>query len=325
MPAAALPARMRARGATDAAASLPVDPDVEADPVRLPAPRCRMIEEHDLAGVVALLRIGFPDRSAAYWYRGFARHAARVLPDGAPRYGYVIDDNGDLVGVLLTFYAAIEGPDGPSLRCNLSSWYVEPRFRAMATLLDGYAMRDRTVTYLNVSPAPRTLAMHEARGFRRYCGGQMLVIPVLSRWRRGLKVASLSPETAALLSSRERVLALDHSDYGCLCLVLLEHGTARVVVLRRRALKLSSTRMPRLALPSLQIVYGPEDLPRWLGPLGRYLLAKHAMAWLVIDANGPLTGVRGHYFAGRAPKLVRGPHPARLGDLSYTEIALFDA
>ena len=60
-----------------------------------------------------------------------------------------------------------EGAAGAAVpRCNLSSWYVEPSFRAYAPLLVSQALRHKHVTYLNVSPAPHTLPIIEAQGFR---------------------------------------------------------------------------------------------------------------------------------------------------------------
>jgi hypothetical protein len=43
----------------------------------------------------------------------------------------------------------------------------------------------------------------------------------------------------------------------------------------------------------------------------------------MVDANGPVAGLGGRYFAERLPKYFRGPVEPRLGDLAYTEAALF--
>ena len=64
-------------------------------------------------------------------------------------------------------------------RCNLSSWYVDPAFRAYATLLVSHALSHRDVTYLNVSAAPHTWPIIEAQGFARYCDGIFVAVPLL--------------------------------------------------------------------------------------------------------------------------------------------------
>jgi hypothetical protein len=65
-----------------------------------------------------------------------------------------------------------------------------------------------------------------------------------------------------------------------------------------------------------------SDFVRFAGTLGRFLL-KRGMPVFMLDANGPIEGLAGVYFAGRAPKYFRGPAQPRLGDLAYTEAVLF--
>jgi hypothetical protein len=43
----------------------------------------------------------------------------------------------------------------------------------------------------------------------------------------------------------------------------------------------------------------------------------------MLDANGAIGGLVGRYFDGIMPKYFKGPRPPRLGDLAYTEAALF--
>ncbi|MET0259275.1 MAG: hypothetical protein ABW179_11925 [Methylobacterium sp.] len=300
-------------------------PSAAAPPAKAGGLRCRTIEETDLDAVVATLCRGFAGRSDAYWRRGLARHVARGVPDGVPRYGYLLERDGAVVGVLLTLYTRIADGTGTHLRCNLSSWYVEPAFRTAATLLDGRAMRDKSVTYLNISPTVHTRAMHLARGFRAYAQGQLLAVPVLSRFRRGQRVEALGDENLALLSPREQSIARDHAGYGCLVLVCRDGGAARAVVLQPHRIKV----LPRWAasptLPCYQLVYGPvgDALARWLGTLGRHLLVRHGIPLLFLDAEGPMPGVVGRYMHDRAPRYAKGPHAVPVGDLSYTELVLF--
>ncbi|MDV2984414.1 UNVERIFIED_CONTAM: hypothetical protein Q9R58_08865 [Methylobacteriaceae bacterium AG10] len=287
--------------------------------------RCRTIEDDDLDAVVRLLRVGFPDRSEAYWRTGLERHRSQPLPDDVPRYGYVLERDGAIVGVLLALYRTVTDEAGTHLRCNLSSWYVLPEFRALGTLLDGFAMRDRRVTYTNVSPAPQTWRMHEARGFKPVCSGQMLVMPLLAGFGRGRRVRAATLESLRLLPEPEARLVADHIAYGCIGLVCSEGDKAWAVLFQRRAIKLrpGETRWPRL--PCLQLVYRSTalDLPAFLGAIGRHLILRHAMPWFVLDAVGKLPGLAGHFFDGRAPKYARGPNPPATGDLTYTEVVLF--
>ena len=64
------------------------------------------------------------------------------------------------------------------------------------------------------------------------------------------------------------------------------------------------------------------DVARFAGPIGRYL-ALRGRPFVIIDANGPIPGLIGKYFDDTMPKYFRGPARPRLGDLAYTEAALF--
>src|SRR5579863_3667162 len=119
-------------------------------PSRAPTIRCRRIDESDVDQIVDLLTRGFPARHPSYWRAGLARMAAARRPGGYPRFGFVMESEGAPVGVILQLFHESRDENGtPHIRCNLSSWYVEPAFRGHASLLASLATRDRNVTYLN--------------------------------------------------------------------------------------------------------------------------------------------------------------------------------
>ncbi len=296
----------------------------DAAPPPPAASRCRPIAEADLPAVVDLLVKGFADRTADYWRVGLARLAARPVPAGCPRYGIVLENGGRLVGILLTLWD--DGArHGGVPRCNLSSWYVEPEFRAQAPLLDRVAQRRGGVTYLNVSPAPHTVAIQEARGFTPFCSGQMFAVPALCRAGPGVR-GRLVNEGDPLddLAEADRRLVRDHLGYGCLCAVVDDGGRQPLIFVRRH-IGPSRRSIGRGPVPCLQLVYCRDvaTLPRLLGAVGLRLLFRSGIPWLVVDATAPVPGLVGRFFAGRAPKYARGPSPVRLGDLAYTELVVF--
>jgi hypothetical protein len=58
--------------------------------------RCREIAETDIDAVADLLTRGFVGRSRQYWMQGLRRQAAREVPKGYPRFGYMLDADGVL-------------------------------------------------------------------------------------------------------------------------------------------------------------------------------------------------------------------------------------
>jgi hypothetical protein len=147
---------------------------------------CREIEENDIASVIALLTLGFPDRTRFIWEQAFQRLRNHATPPSYPKYGYLLEYQRDIVGVLITIFTTLIIDDtSETIRCNLSSWYVIPAFRIYAAMLSARALRRTEVTYLNISPHPGTIAILEAQGCRRYCNGVFICIPALKISGRG--------------------------------------------------------------------------------------------------------------------------------------------
>ena len=112
------------------------------------------------------------------------------------------------------------------------------------------------------------------------------------------------------------LLLRDHAEYGCMSLWCETPGGAHPFVFRERRVKGLIT--------CAQLIYcrGVEDFVRFARPLGIYL-ARRRRPLVILDANGPVRGLIGKYFDQTMPKYFKGPAPPRLGDLAYTETALF--
>ena len=70
-----------------------------------PKIRCREITASDIDAVAELLTRGFVGRSRDYWMQGLRRQAEREVPQGYPRFGYMLDNEGAPAGVLLLLYS----------------------------------------------------------------------------------------------------------------------------------------------------------------------------------------------------------------------------
>jgi hypothetical protein len=283
-----------------------------------PDVRCRLIEDGDKDSVVDCLRRGFPYRLRAYWVRALARMSERPTIGDFPRYGYLLESSGRVVGVILVIYSRRSGAAGESIRCNLSSWCVDKEFRGYAPVLHAVAVKRKEVTYLNVSPAAHTRRGIEALGFKRFCDGQIAFAPILSAARRDARVVAFAadgPESALLPESERKILS-DHAALGCRALVCVKDGNAYPFVLQRRAA------FHRL-VPCMQLIYcrSMDEFVFFAGSIGRHLFLR---AWplFLADANGPVPGLIGRYLDEYGPKYFKGPARPGLGDLSYTELTI---
>jgi hypothetical protein len=283
--------------------------------------RCREISETDLDAVAEILARGFAGRSRDYWMQGLRRQAVREVPEGYPRFGYMLDNDGQPVGVLLLLYASRINGGETAIQCNLSSWYVEPAFRNYAPLLTKIAQRHKEVTYLNISPATWTWPIIEAQGFVSYCSGLFFSIPALSRVTPGMTVKTISPETRTIdgLSLPEIELLTRHARYGCLSLVCrTPSGAFPFILLPMRI------RRGWIAPPAMQLIYC-RDISEYVacaGAIGRALL-RHGKLSVILDSNGKVPGVTGIYSSARGRKYFKGPHAPRLADLTDTELVLY--
>jgi hypothetical protein len=254
--------------------------------------------------------------------QGLRRQAAREVPNGYPRFGYMLDHGGMPVGVLLLLYTSRTSGGETAIQCNLSSWYVEPAFRNYAPLLTKIAQRHKEVTYLNISSATWTWPIIEAQGFNSYCSGLFFSIPALSRVTRGTTVETVTPDVKAIegLSETEVELLTRHARYGCLGLVCrTPNGGAFPFILQPMRI-----RRGRIAPPAMQLLYC-RDIAGFVecaGAIGRALI-RHGKISVLLNANGPVPGLVGIFSKVRGRKYFKGPHPPRLADLTDTEFVLY--
>jgi hypothetical protein len=237
-----------------------------------------------------------------------------VIPAGYPKYGYLLESDEVPVGVKILIFSEL----GRSIRCNVSSWYVDPAFRSHATLLVSQALKRKEITYLNISPSSRVQPIIEAQGFVRYSNGQFVTFPPLSatlaELRSTVRTVESIPEHHCEPLDRELLLA--HAEYGCISLWCVTADRAYPFVF-----------LPRIVrgfVPCAQLVYCDDiqSFVRFARPVGLFL-ALRGRPFIIVDSNGPIDGLTGKYFDGVAPKYYKGQDKPRLGDLAYTEAAIF--
>lgn len=298
------------------------DGDVTFDVMR-PRPtaanvRMREIVAKDFAAIAKLLAYGFARSTSQDWMDIFDKLSRHPTPATLPKYGYLIVNDEAVVGVILVISSIAQTDGAMSLRSNLSSWYVLPPFRGYAPLLLSRLLKNQDVTYVNVSPAPHTLPILAAQGFVPLSSGQFLV-PVNPFARLGkAKIRCIAPDDDEIpgLQPFERDLLLAHARYGCISVSCQTPDGVYPFVFRPRLIK--------RRIPSAQLIYCRDvgDLARLFGPVGRSLGRKgRLIVW--IDSDRPIAGLRGFHVTGVNPKYYRGPARPRIGDLAYTEAAMF--
>ncbi len=192
-----------------------------------PQIRCREISEADLERVADLLTRGFAGRSRDYWMQGLRRQAAREVPQGYPRFGYMLDHEG-VAGRRIA--AALHAPSLRRRACDpLQS--VELVCRAGVPQLRADADQDRAAPQrshlFQHQPCDLDLADHRGPGFRAYCKGLFFSFPLLSRPAPGMTVEIVSSDATEIDGLERRCRAADAACRLWLPQPCLPHGARR--------------------------------------------------------------------------------------------------
>jgi hypothetical protein len=283
-------------------------------------PRFREISESDIEAVADLLTRGFARSEREFWMRGLRRQGTRAIPPGAPRYGYLLENEGAPVGCLLLIYSSKLQDGQIETFCNVSSWYVDPTFRHYAALLASMAQKRKDVTYFNVTPAPSTWPILEAQGFQCYSSGLFFSIPAVSLAGREMTIEMVTPRTRSVagLPDAELEILARHAGYGCLSLVCHSaEGPIPFIFLHLRK------RRGIVPVPALKLGYcrSISDYVRCAAAIGRFVLWRGKPV-VLLDANGAAAELAGFYSVRRR-KYFKGPYRPRLGDLTDTELVIY--
>jgi hypothetical protein len=276
--------------------------------------RVREIADPDMERVKDLLVRGFPRHGRDFWDKFLLRLAKHPTPATLPKFGYLLESGGVAVGVIILIFSRL--PHG-AIRCNVSSWFVEPSFRSYASFLAAKALSHKDVTYLNLTPAPHTRPIARAQGYSQYTAGTFVAVPALNFSSHHAPATLFDLSYDEGIDPYERNLLFEHADYGCISLVVHTLDGLHPFVFRPRVVK----GVPGFA----QLIYcrNIEDFVRFSGSIGRFLI-RRGKPLVIVEANGSIPGLVGKYFAGKMPHFFRGADRPHLGDLAYTELAMFD-
>jgi hypothetical protein len=294
----------------------PLNPDHVPASRATPSLRVREITDRDLAGVAILLGTGF-QRPSDYYSSALARLARHVTPTGCPKFGYLMEVDERVVGAILLIFSALGGAGGGQLRCNVTSWYVEPEYKSYAALFASRALQRKDVTYFNISARPAARPIIKAQGFIQYSRGQFVAVPALQlRCDTPARVTSHESVPDVVFDAADRDLLAAHAEFGC---------TSMWCVTAKRVYPfVFLPRMFKRWMPGAQLIYCRDagDVVRFARPIGRYLAAR-GLFLVSIDANGPIPNMIGTYLEGKSPRFYKGPACPRMGDLAYTQAAMF--
>lgn len=276
--------------------------------------RIREIGERDFPNMQRLFASGYSPDAYTWLFQTLSSHPT---PEGQPKFGYLMEVGGNVVGAIILVSSRIVVGQKSFVRCHLTALRVDPEFKGYGAFLMMKAKSNPDVTYVNLSAVPVSQPIIEAQGFVKYARGQFASIPILNVLKSsepGVRILESHQRPESAFNQYEYDLMADHARYGCVSFWCATEGRAYPFVFKQRYVK-------RL-IPAAQLIYCRDvtDVKRFAKQIG-IVLAKHGLLLMLMDANGPMTGLAGKYFEGWLPRWYKGTQP-RLGDIAYTMPAM---
>jgi hypothetical protein len=198
----------------------------------------------------------------------------------APNHGFMLVDDGSVVGAYLAYYSERMIGDRVERFCNLGSWCVLPDYRRhslrlIRTLLDqpGYHFTD-------LSPSRQVGSINARLGFQAFdTGGAMIPGLPWPPWPGRPSITSSHDVIEETLTGADLEIYQDHMRAAAARHVLLRTRAGSCYVMFRRA------RIRRTPVATVLHVGNREVFRRAAGPLARYLLARHQVLAVFVESR----------------------------------------
>lgn len=277
------------------------------------------VTEKDLPEACRFLARGF-QAAAAYeaWMTAFSQPWAAQQPN----HGYMLQDNGRIVGVIGAIYSDQTIRGRCERFCNINNWYVDPAYRQHSILLLSRLLAEKGVHFTNLTPRPDLITLFTALKFQYVDDGRVTYLINVPRLRpRDSQVLTATNEVAAALSAADAKVFRDH--LNCPGLKQVALGSNADGFCHVAFYKTAIRRIPCIAILH---VSNPARFSRHLPALRNHFLRYGA----------PLARVGSRLLSatpGLAVELNRAPHNMFLsstlapGDVTnlYTELAALHA
>lgn len=192
--------------------------------------KIRTIDKDDLSLASELLSKGFPRRDRYFWESGLRKLQAYSSKQQHPIGQFLIAANKP-VGVLLTIPGTNPLTGGKVV--NLSSWYIEEKYRWYAPKMLMDATADAHTTFTDFTPSPEVVALNKKLGFKTFTAKLALVILPFAAMGRATSdtILPLGREPAGAFSETQWHSINAHLDMGCMAFSVKRDGVCHPVIL----------------------------------------------------------------------------------------------
>ena len=278
----------------------------------------RAIEDDDIGVVAEFLHA---NQSSRVGVEQWKRAMTPSWDENQPNHGFLLEDQGAVVGAYLALYATRPIDGQPEAFCNLAAWCVLPAYRHQGLRLLRALLAQPGYHFTDLSPSGNVVALNRRLRFEALDTATALV-PNLPLPRLpgggGMRLISDPHEVLDRLEGHERTLYEDHVGAAAAHhLALVRDRDACYVVFRRDRRK----GLPLFA--SLIYVGNPALFEAGQQLVYRHLLLRHGIPFTLVELRVSRSRPRpAVMLRSPRPKMYRSPTlAADQIDYLYSELA----
>lgn len=262
----------------------------------MPRPELAPIADSDLGEFCAFLTHHLnPNISAEQFQSAFRQRWGMDKPN----HGFVVRDQGAIVGGIGAIYALRTLHGKPERFCNITSWCVLDAYRAQSMRLAMALVSQEGFHFTDLTPTDVVAKSLQFLKFKPLNGART-VIPNTPAFLPGVRVMSDPQAMGAVLPPEVRQVYSDHARFPWLYHVAVgKPGAFCYVVYKRKTLK---------GLPSAEVVAISDGglFSRYLRAFGTHVLFRHGMATTRIESRLlPRRPLFAREVSGYRPKMYR--------------------
>jgi hypothetical protein len=197
-----------------------------------------------------------------------------------PNHGYLLRENGRVVGVHLALYSERVIDDHVRRICNLGVWCVAEPYRASGMRLLRSLLRQKGYTFTDLTPNPNVATLNTRLGFAALDTTTTLVPNLPTPLRaRGVRVIDTTDEIDRVLTGQDQQIHRDHATTAARHVVLTDGDESCYVMYRRERYK-------HLWLLATVLHVGDTGLfTRWAPHFYRYLLLRQRILATLVEVR----------------------------------------
>jgi hypothetical protein len=248
-----------------------------------------------------------PRVSATSWSRALDV-PWRVDP---PNHGFLLRDNGAVVGAYLAYYSDRLIGGKQERFCNLGAWCVLEEYRSQGLRLLTSLLAQDGYHFTDFSPSGNVIELNRRLKFSELDTTTAL-LPNLPTMPGRCRISADPDVLATTLSGADRQIYLDHRGTQAAKHVMIGSGDESCYVMFRK-----DTRKRVRLFASILHVSNPELFRRFARHLGTFLLTRHGAGATLIELRVAGGKPRGAVSLSRSrPKMFKSPY-LQAGDIDY--------